>query len=100
MGLLVGLYRNGYRSNKNAFDGKSHVVVVNMEGPFEPNSDAPAAMLVKGPLGNPVIVPVVDGEPLSSVAFGGSFAATSDSRFRASVPFYGAVPVHDFDMSA
>lgn len=100
MGLLVSVYRGVYTSKNNAFDGKSQIVVVNIAGPFEPNDKAPAAMVHKNAFGDPIIVPVAeDGGPMGYVAMGGSYAGTSDGRFREAVGIYGAVPIHDYRLS-
>lgn len=99
MGLIVSIYRDTYDA-ATIFRGHKDITVVNVEGPFEPTPDRPAAMLVSGPGGTTIIVPIDDdGVPIPNVAFGGSFGASSDSRFREKVPFYGAVAIHDYDLS-
>lgn len=68
------------------------LVVVNVEGPFNPTDANPAAMLVAGPYGAPNIVPavLVNGEYVPAPAntesyagpmMGGNYAASSDSRW-------------------
>lgn len=74
-------------------------------GAWEVPDDHPALVrLEQGAFGNPIIVPVnkpTCDEPLVGPMFGGSYAASSDSRFSRMIadltgrPFYGAVPVHD-----
>ena len=99
MGLIVDIYRSDYRSPINVFDGVKSVTVVNVDGPFEPAPDRPAAWLEQRRSG-PVLVPYLDGAPMTYVAHGGSYAATSDSRWAQAIhPLYGAVPIHDRDMS-
>ncbi len=101
MGLIVDIFRNDYRSDLCIFKDAKSVTVVNIDGPFDPAPDRPAAMLTHRGR-NLVVIPVGDdGIPvdLTDVAFGGSYAATSDSRFSAAVPFYGAVPIHDYAIS-
>lgn len=88
--------------------------LVNVEGPFEPDDDFPAAMLVSNNVfGDDVgrrLVKVVPAHRLESgeyvaegrwTMFGGNFASTCDSRFREAVEGLlgvfasGAVPIHD-----
>lgn len=120
MGLIVDIYRSDYDSTANAFHGQSRVTLVNVEGPFEPAPDRPAALLIPGPQAgpepNPIIVPD-KACPADMVGpmFGGTYAASSDSRFGEAVrallgdpdpaalnrpPFRSssiraAIPVHD-----
>lgn len=101
MGLIVDIYRADYRSDLCIFKDVKRITVVNVDGPFDPTPDAPAAWLTErtGYYPNPIIIPVgEDGLPvlLSEVASGGSYAASSDSRFSRAVKFYGAVPIHDY----
>jgi len=96
MGLRVQIYRSAeYDSELNAFYGKRAVTVVNLEGPFEPSEDEPSAILASGPGGDPIIVP--EGLPSGMVGpmFGGTFAASSDSRFRTGTGQRSALPIHD-----
>lgn len=96
MGLIVSIYRDDYDSDHNLFHGVRSVVVVNVPGPFEPTPERPAARLTRNALGSVVLVPDESpGEGLTPFMFGGTFAASSDSRFRQEVGMYGAVPVHD-----
>lgn len=93
------------------------VTLVNVEGPFEPTEEAPAALLIHGNLRDTVkIVPAVqdtveDGDWFPRVSmsggrdigpmFGGCYVATSDSRFGQAVErllghrYSGAVALHD-----
>ncbi len=95
MGLVIGIYRDRYiRDALAVFKDVERLTLVNVEGPFKPTPDAPAARLAKNGLGNPVIVPDENPKgPLVGPMFGGSYGATSDSRFKPG--FYGAVPIHD-----
>ena len=102
MGLRISIYRASYNSDLNYFKYVKELTLVNVNGPSEPTKDAPAAKLIYNYQETAVIVPEnVDG----TFAFGGSFGATSDSRFRESVEnitgssFYGAVPIHDRQMN-
>ena len=95
MGLIVNIYRSDYDSTLNVFNGKSRICVTNMEGPFQPDEDMPEAELALNQLGNPIIRPVF-AEPYEGVLMaGGTFANSSDSRFREAVGIYGAIPIHD-----
>lgn len=87
--------------------------LVNVEGPFEPSDEYPAALLVKGNLpGTLKIIPAhkdyksmklqPEWEPIPGWhMFGGNYAAASDSRFGEACrkilghEFYGAVAIHD-----
>lgn len=94
MGMLVSIYRSEYDSELNRFNGKRRLCIVNVDGPFRPCEDYPAARLVKRGRDH-VIVPVDEpGDGRTSYMDGGTYAATSDSRW-SSVVGYGAVPVHD-----
>lgn len=81
------------------------VTLMNADGPFEASNDAPAALLVRGPLGTVHIE--LEGHKGCDMTkcigpmAGGAFVATSDSRFSEAVSrmlghsFYGAVSLHD-----
>jgi len=82
MGLRVRIFRSDYDSQNNAFHGYSQVTVVNVDGPFDPTPDAPAAILTTGPGGNDqVVVPVAQPTGMAGPMFGGTFASSSDSRW-------------------
>lgn len=99
MGLLVSIYRDDYDSEMNVFYGKTKLVLVNVEGPFEPSADAPAAKLVQGYGKTAIIIPAendFEGVQMN----GGTFASTSDSRFQRAVEglvgvSHFAVAIHD-----
>lgn len=94
MGLIVKIYRADYRSDMNRFDACKGLCIVNVEGPFSPDRKYPAARLVKH-CGDWIVQPVEEpGEGHTPYMDGGSYAATSDSRWTRKVG-YGAVPVHD-----
>lgn len=107
MGLLVSVYRRG--SSDCTLGGISskatELCVVNMEGPFDPSDDYPAAILTTGGLGAPCLKPaiLVDGEWVVAPGWwmnGGNLAGTSDSRFGEAVrkitpKFYGGLYIHD-----
>lgn len=97
MGLIVEIYRAKYRSRLCAFDGVDMVTVTNIPGPFEPTDDRPAARLEKNAYGSAIIVP--DMPNAKRFSNGGSYGGSSDSRFRDAVGIYGAIPIHDYDMS-
>jgi hypothetical protein len=83
----------------NVFHDKRQITLVNVEGPFEPSENAPAAKLVAGYGKTAIIVPAddeFDGVQMS----GGTFASTSDSRFQRAVEklvgvSHVAVAIHD-----
>ena len=117
MGITVGIYRRKFPSypegNKPhpscVFGSVDEVTVVNVEGPFGPTPQRPAALLVPGVLSvNVVVVPAVQDsrgqwvQQPGLLMAGGDFASTSDSRWSRAVEqmtrfsgWYGAVPVHD-----
>lgn len=97
MGLIVSIVRDKYDSPVNAFFGYGEVTVVNVDGPFDPTPDRPAARLATNGMGNPIIVPASAPEDgLTPWMAGGTFAYTSDSRFSRATGLYAAVPVHDY----
>lgn len=87
MGLCVYVYRHGMSdcTNNGASARYDQLTVTNIEGPFEPTPDRPAAKLVRHPTmkGHCYIVPdeVADRWHM----MGGNYAATSDSRFHQAV---------------
>ena len=106
MGLLVSIYRDesdctndGVTSPKRGYRG---LCLTNVDGPFDPDSEYPAAKLVKNEYthGDTVVVVPEEVEDKWSMD-GGNYAATSDSRFNEAIEkmlghnFYGALPVHD-----
>jgi len=118
MGLRLELFRNDYNSPFNLLGNVTDVVVTNVDGPFKPRESQPAVTLVNqatkyDTVGIPVIVPDIEylhsigqfeNVPVdSNLSHGGSYAATSDSRFRRSLMRIGpngyfAVPVHDYSL--
>jgi hypothetical protein len=113
MGLLASIYRSGRGdfSNGGISGQAERVCIVNIAGPFTPDEDTPAVMLVPGNLRGTVkavpAVPIGDGYvPMAPADMigpmdGGTYVATSDSRFGdkiaelCGVRFYGAVALHD-----
>jgi hypothetical protein len=99
MGLIVSIYRADYDSTMNVFHGKSRITLVNVDGPFQPTENAPAAKLVAGYGKTAIIVPA-DDEFDGVQMMGGTFASTSDSRFQRAVEklvgvSHHAVAIHD-----
>jgi hypothetical protein len=103
MGLIVSVYRDadlrGDCSNGGFSSRFTKLTLVNVEGPFDPTDDAPAALLVKREHGNVVVVdPRQNGR---WTMFGGNFVSCSDSRFHRAVEalsgydFGFPVAVHD-----
>ena len=103
MGLLVDLYRNvdGRDCSNGGISGTGiqGFCLTNVDGPFNPSGEYPAAKLKLGPL-NSIHIKPAWGEDQHSMD-GGTFAATSDSRLNDAIEeltgcrFYGAVAVHD-----
>ena len=101
MGMIAYIYKNGTDcSNHGASSRVDRVTITNVDGPFNPTDDAPAAKLVKGNLTGTVKIVMEENEG-QQIMFGGCYVATSDSRFNRKIeeitgpPFYGAVPLHD-----
>lgn len=94
----MGLHVNIYTSNNTTNTIKGYCLT-NVDGPFDPCADYPAAKLVKKTRGAVSLVP----EKLEHkwTMMGGNYAGTPDSRFRRQVEsllghdFYGAVAIHD-----
>ena len=93
----VDCTNGGITNHKN---GVHRLTIINADGPFEPDAEAPAAVIALTPYNNAKIVPADDAEG-KGVMFGGNYAACSDSRFNEAIKkltgqdFYGAVPIHD-----
>lgn len=82
MGLLVHLFESplGNCSNNGVSARVKRLTLTNVEGPFEPCPEAPAAKLVKRPrVGNVVVIP--DEVADKWTMFGGALVYSSDSRF-------------------
>lgn len=94
MGMLVSIYRSDYDSDLNVFKGKNQLVVVNCEGPFQPDDDSPAAKLLSHGYGKGHYL-VPDDDDFEGVQMhGGTFASTFDSRW-SEIVGYGAVAIYD-----
>ncbi|WP_415912443.1 hypothetical protein [Neptuniibacter sp. QD37_11] len=93
MGLIVNVYRtkdDGVERNCTAGGISSQhdeLTLINVDGPFKPEADRPAALLVKGATqGHVIIVPADEiGKPRKGGMMGGNYAGTSDSRFSRAV---------------
>lgn len=114
MGMIIKVFRSNSKDATNGgisskFD---RLVVVNVDGPFNPSEDMPAVFLVSHMRGCLRLVPAVlvpevwtDGQPrytlVQGTMAGGNFGASSDARFSeacerlAGTTFYGAVAIHD-----
>ena len=101
----VDCTNGGITNHKN---GVHRLTIINADGPFEPDAEAPAAVIALTPFNNAKIVPADDAEDFNQAIlasprymFGGNYAACSDSRFNEAIKkltgqdFYGAVPIHD-----
>ncbi len=102
MGMPVYVLRSprlGDCSNGGASARFDQLTLTNVEGPFDPRPEAPAAVLEQHVPGCLRIRPLECGD--SWVMAGGNFAETSDSRFNQKCEellghrFYGAVAIHD-----
>jgi len=109
MGLHIDVYRSPLGDcTRNGISSKANgLVLVNVNGPFNPSPDRPAAMLIAGLAPGTVrIVPAQSDngiwKPVPDwTMMGGNYGGTSDSRFSHAVEkllghhFYGAVAIHD-----
>ena len=105
MGLLVDVYKNGKYDCTNGGVSARNIkglCLTNVDGPFDPCEEYPAAKLVKQTFGFGSSVKVIPEEAEGKqTMMGGNYAATSDSRFSEMIEyflghsFYGAVPIHD-----
>lgn len=102
MGLIVSILKPaGSNCSAGGVSARyENLTLVNVDGPFEPTADRPAAYLKGGNLpGTAIVVPEENTGKWSMM--GGCYVATSDSRFGDAVEkiigarFYGAVPLHD-----
>lgn len=88
MGLLISVYRDasGIDCTNGGISSKvKQLVVTNVEGPFEPDENAPAVQLVKGPFNSVRLIPQELLDSGAWVMFGGNYGSTSDSRFNQAV---------------
>ena len=105
--LMVSVYSNpSYRkcASGGISETEDTIYVIADDGPFETDDTSPLLMEMKNNYGNPILVPVnpQNADKTIGPMMGGSFAYSSDSRFRKlasrcsdSRNFYGAVPIHD-----
>ena len=105
MGLHLNIYRDTWNDSANIFYGLDQVLVVNIPGPFEAQPGEALALLEQHYPGACRLVPAQligsEWKPLEGMTYGGTYAATTDSRFDEAMRellggnFYGAVAVHD-----
>ena len=112
MGLHVEIYRDlnmGGCSNHGVSDIQTRpevrgLTIINIQAPHEPSKEYPAATIVAEKHFKHPTVRVIPLELLEKrvwTMFGGSYVATSDSRFNEAIEqligrtFYGAVSLHD-----
>jgi len=103
MGCLAFIFRNGSAdaSARGISRYNNQVVIVNAEGSFDPDSEAPGVFIVPHPMGDqfrPIAVPAKDGKAQMGGMWGGTFIYSSDGRFpcivegsKSPVP----IPLHD-----
>lgn len=105
MALQLNIYRDTWNDSANVFYGRERITVANIPGPFEAQPGEAVALLEQHYPGACRLVPaqLISGEwiALEGMTNGGTYAATSDSRFDEAMRellggnFYGAVAVHD-----
>jgi hypothetical protein len=103
-GLTALIYRDALGidfSNRGISAIATEVTVIGpgIDPIFEATPERPAVRIIKGDNANGATYhaePLHTGdEPAPWYMFGGAFIYSSDSRFRAGIDFYGAVPLHD-----
>ena len=111
-GILASIYRAIHMGDcsNHGLSSKFHTVVmvsgedtlgnsnpVYIYGPFYPDPKTPAVELRQNQFGDVFAIPVEapHGKDRAMAQFGGTYIATSDSRFSQSVLVYGAIPLHD-----
>lgn len=108
MGMIVFVLRDNLGDfTLNGLSARhDQLTLVNVDGPFQPTADRPAALLQNHAPGCLRIVPAQKhGDEWVKVPYhhaaGGNYAVTSDSRFSEACEkllghrFYGAVSIHD-----
>ena len=106
MGLLAFVYRtpDGVDCTNNGLSYQhERMVIMNVDGPFEPTDDAPACWLDEGYNRGTVRIVVEDPRMAKRRHFmmGGNYLSTSDSRLSQAVEeitgesWYGAIAIHD-----
>jgi hypothetical protein len=107
MGLLVSVYKSGGTDCTNGGITSTDIkglCVKNIDGPFTPSENYPAAFLVVRHFGFGSALSIVPEENFKGQhMFGGNYASTSDSRFGEAARemldgeqyWIGAVPIHD-----
>ena len=105
MALQLTIYRDTWNDSANIFYGRERIIVANIPGPFKPLAGEPVALLEQHYPGACRLVPAQlvgsEWKPLEGMTNGGTYAATSDSRFGEAIcellggNFYGAIAVHD-----
>jgi hypothetical protein len=106
MSMPIDVYRSAARGGYDCTNGGvssrfTRLTVVNVEGPFEPDADAPAVVLEQHVRGCLRLAPVDAVYERGAIMFGGNYGHTSDSRFARKCEallghrFYGAVAIHD-----
>lgn len=96
MGMIVSVYRdaNGVDATNGGLSSKvNNFVVTNVDGPFDPTDNMPAAVLAAGPFNTARIYPTDylnrnDGV----VTFGGNLAFCCDSRFNDALKAFDVSP--------
>lgn len=103
-GITALIYRDALGIDFSNRGLSARVTEVTVVGPgidpiFAPTEERPAVRIVKrenasGTVYHAEPLPTED-EPGPWYMFGGAFIFSSDARFRESIDFYGAVPLHD-----
>lgn len=103
-GITALIYRDALGIDFSNRGISATITEVTVVGPgidpiFEPTNERPAVRIVRrenasGGIYHAEPLPTED-TPSPWYMFGGTFIFSSDSRFRESIDFYGAVPLHD-----
>lgn len=111
MGLIASIYKDRGRSFSNGGISARYdeVLIVNVDGPFEPHVGRPNVMLVRGNVPGSVKMVVAEqaydggwhevSDDRMGPMMGGTYVGTSDARLREAVRALGSnetlVPLHD-----
>ena len=102
MGLHVEIMSGKYHASNQGVSSKVRkLTITNIDGPFNPSEDAPAATLEQGMFGCVIAVPEERPGGMIGPMASGAFVTTCDSRFGDKLRALGltnthvAIPLHD-----
>lgn len=102
-GLIVNVYRAAGKSPRPHLmisDRFDEFTLLDIGQVFEPAPERPPLVLVKEMRAGSMIVyaaPLDDEGKPKRLPFGGNFIFCHDGRFSKALPFFGAVPIYDWE---